>query len=80
MLLRCCLTYKTIIILRQILYFVYLCLYLGLGLFISYLSDLNLIYIVIDHITSLKQTHLVFAQFLKYLLLFLDGKVNEESG
>ena len=79
MLLRCCLTYKTIIILRQILYFVYLCLYLGLGLFISYLSDLNLIYIVTDHITSLKQTHLVFAQFLKYLLLFLDGKVDEES-
>ena len=79
MLLRCCLTYKTIIILRQILYFVYLCLYLGLGLFISYLSDLNLIYIVIDHITSLKQTHLVFAQFLKYLLLFSDGKVDEES-
>ena len=39
----------------------------------------NLIFIVIDHITSFKQTYLFYVQFLEYLLLFLDYKVDEES-
>ena len=79
--LRCCLIHITIIVLRHILYLVHLspCL----GLFMSYLCDLffifSLIFIVINHITSIKQTHLFFAQFLEYLLLFQDNKVDEEN-
>ena len=83
MLLRCCLIHITIIILRHILYLVYFCLCLGLGLFMSYLCDLlfifSLIFIVINHLTSLKQTHLLFVYFSEYLLLFLDDNVDEES-
>ena len=72
-------------ILRHILYLVYFCPCLGLGLFMSYLCDLcdififSLIFIVIDHITSLKQTHLFRIHFVEYLLLILDDKVDEES-
>ena len=70
-------------ILGHILYLVYLCLFLGLGLLMLYLCDLflifNLIFISINHITSLKQMHLAFVQFLKYLVLFLDENVDEES-
>ena len=36
----------------------------------------SLIFIVI---TSLKPTHLAFVQFLKYLLLFFDDNVDEQS-
>ena len=47
------------------------------------LSDLlfifSLIFIVINHTTSSKQAHLLFVRFLEYLLLFLDGYVDEES-
>ena len=61
MLLRCCLTHVTVIKLRQILYLGYLCSCRGLGLFMSYLCNLffifSLIFNVINHITSLKQTH-----------------------
>ena len=39
----------------------------------------SLIFIAINHITSLKQTHLFFPDFLEYLLLLLDGNVDEES-
>ena len=39
----------------------------------------SLIFIVINHITSLKQTHLFFVHFLKYVVLFSDGNVDEES-
>ena len=49
----------------------------------SYLCDLflifSLIFIAINHITSLKQSHLVFEHFLEYLLLFLDDNVDEEN-
>ena len=42
----------------------------------SYLGDpfffFSLIFIVINRITSLKQTHLFFIHILEYLLLFLD--------
>ena len=59
----------TIMILRLILYLVYLYPCLGLGLFMSYLCDLfsifSLIFIVINHITSFKQTHLFFVHFFK---------------
>ena len=55
---RCCLIPITIIIMRHILYLVYLCPYLRLGLFILYLCDLSfifsLIFIVIHYITSFK--------------------------
>ena len=65
MLLRWCLIHIAIITLRQILYIVCLCPCLGLGLVMSYLCDLffiscDLIFIVIYHITSLKQTYLFF--------------------
>ena len=85
MLLRCCLIHIIIIILRHVSYLIYLCpgLGLGLGLLMSYLCDLLLIFclifIFINHVTSLKQTRLAFVHFLKYLLLFLDGNVDEES-
>ena len=67
MFLRCCLMHITIIITRHILYLVYLCSCLGLGLFMSYLCDLFFIFIlilmVINNIISLKRTHLFFAHF-----------------
>ena len=63
--------------------FTILCHCLGLGLYFSNLCDLcfffSLIFIVINHITSLKRTLLFFVHFLEYLLLFLDDKVDEES-
>ena len=67
MLLRCYLIHINIIILRHILYFVYFCP--CLGLFMLYLCDLlflfNLNFIVINHITSHKQTHLFFVHSLE---------------
>ena len=54
------------------------------GLFIPYLCDLffifSLIFTVINHITSLKQTHLFLVHFLEYLLLFLDDNDSSASG
>ena len=85
MLLRCCLIHITIMILRHILYLVYLCPCRGLGLFMLRLCDLcdififSFIFIVTDRITSLKQTHLFRIHFLEYLLLFMDAKADEES-
>ena len=82
-LLRCCLIHITIIIPRHILYLVYLCACLGLGLFTSYLCSFfsfsASIFIVINHISSFKQTYLFFVHFLEYLLLFLVDNVHEES-
>ena len=68
MLLRCCLIHnKTIIILRHVLHLVYLGPRLSLILFMSYLRDLFFYvhshFIIINHITSLKQTHLFFVHF-----------------
>ena len=66
-----------------ILYLVHLCPCLGLGLFVSYISDLflifSLVFIVINHIISLRQTHLILVHFIKYVLLFLDDNVDEDS-
>ena len=49
----------------------------------SYLCDLffifSLIFIVINHIKSFKQTNLFFIHFLEYLLLSLVDYVDEES-
>ena len=84
MLLRRCLKHISIIILRHILYLVYLCPCLGLGLFMSYLYDLffslisSLIFIFINHMTSFKQTYLFFVHFLEYIPLFLNDNVDEE--
>ena len=39
----------------------------------------SLIFIVVNHITSLKQTHLLFVCFLEHLLLFLDDNVDEDG-
>ena len=68
MLLRCCLIHnKTIIILRHVLHLVYLGPRLSLILFMSYLRDLFFYvhshFIIINHITSLKQTHFFFVHF-----------------
>ena len=56
MLFACCLIYITIIILTHNFYLAYLRLFLGLGLFMSYLCDLLFIFsillIVINHMTS----------------------------
>ena len=77
MLLRYCL------VLAHILHLVYLCPCLGLDLLMPYRCDLffifSIIFIVVNHITSLKQTHLFLIQFLEYPLIFLDNKIDEES-
>ena len=56
---------------------------LALGLFMLYLRDLffisSLISIVINDITSFKQTYLFFLHFLEYLLLFLNSNMDKES-
>ena len=81
--LRRCLIHIAITILRNILYIVYLCSCLGLGLSVSYMCDLffifSFIFIAIYHITSFKQTYLILVRFIEYLLLFLDYNVDEES-
>ena len=85
MLLRCCSIHITIIILRYILYLVFLCPCPGLGLFMSYLlCDLFFIFIFIfiimnHNIILLKQTH-----FLAYfsdiqLILFLNSENNRNK-
>ena len=78
MLLRCCLIHITITILRPILFLVYLCPCLGLGLFMSNLCDLffifSLIFIVIIHITLFKHTYLLFRIFP-----ITSDNVDEES-
>ena len=77
------LVYTTMIILRHILYLVYLGPYLAIGLFLSCLYDVFLIFspilIVVNHITSLNYTGLFFVHFLEYSLLFLGDNVDEES-
>lgn len=80
-LLRYCLLFTTSVMLTHILYLLYLGP--GLGLFMFYLCDpffiFKLFLNTINQITSLKQTHLFFADFLEYLLLlFLDDNVDEE--
>ena len=50
---------------------------------LSYLYDLffifSLIFIVINHMTSFKQTYLFFGHFSECVLLFLDHNMVEES-
>ena len=69
--------------LRYCLYLVYLYPCLGLILFMSYLCDpffiFSLIFIIIIHIISLKQTRWFFAHFLEHLILVLDDNMDEES-
>ena len=83
MLLQGCLIHMTFILLKHIIYVVYSCPYLGLGLFMPHLFDLffisSLIFTVINHITSFKQMYLFLIHFLEYLLLFLNDNVDEES-
>ena len=63
MLLRCCLIYIAIVILRHVLNFVYLCARLGQGYVIIFYS----------------QSHFHFVYFLEEnLLLVLDDNVDEE--
>ena len=60
--LRCCLINVSIFILRHFLYFLYLCPYLDLDLFLSYLCGLFFIFVfiltMINHIIPSKQGHL----------------------
>ena len=67
MLPRCCLIDKSIITLRQVLYLLYLCPTLDLGLFMSHLFYLFFsfifIFIRMNRIISLIQTHLLFWLF-----------------
>ena len=68
-LLRCCLIHIIIIILRHVLYLLYLCPCLDLGLFMSYLCDLFFIFIfifiMINRIISWIQTYLFFCLFFR---------------
>ena len=83
MLLTCCLLHIAIMILRHILYLVYLCPCLSLVLFMSYLFDsvviFSLIFVIINYIISLKQAHLFFCTFLRISYIVLDDNMNEES-
>ena len=44
----------------------------------SYLCDLFFIFILIKRIISLKQAYLIFGNYLEYVLLPLDGNMDEE--
>ena len=67
-------------ILGNFLYLPYLCPYQGLGLFMSDLLFFFIfIFIIINHITSLKQTNLFFVHFSEYILSFLDDNEDKES-
>ena len=69
MLLSCCLIYVSIIIVRQFLNLLYLCLWLDLGLFISYLCDVFFIFVFIFIniycIISWIQSYLLFCLFFR---------------
>ena len=43
------------------------------------LSILSLVFIVVNHITSLEQTPLFFVHFVECFLLILDDNVDEKS-
>ena len=77
------LSHIAIIVLRYILCLVYLCPCLDLFLFMLYLCDpffiFSLIFIIINHIISLKQDTLVFVHFLEYLILVSDNNTDEET-
>ena len=81
MLLRCCLIDLNIIILRSILYLPYLSPCLTLGLLMSCLCHpcnifiFSLNFIVIDRITSLKQTHLFFVYTFFRKSPFIFGSI-----
>ena len=81
-LLRCPLIHISNIILRFILYLIYLCSCQGLALFM-YLCDLffilSFISIVINHITLFKQKHLFCVHIFRTFLLFLDNNVDENA-
>ena len=67
MLLRCCLIHITVIILKYTLYLVYLGLFLVLGLLMSYLwvyvsFIFSLIFVAINHITSLKPFNVCYSR------------------
>ena len=83
MLLKCCLIHITIIILRHILYFVFLSISRPRPVYVvscDLLFIFSIIFNAITHITSLKETHLfLFVHFFEYLLSFLDDKVHQES-
>ena len=68
MLLTCCL-HISIIVVRHFLHLLYLCPWLDLGLFMSYLYDLFFIFIfifvMINRITSWIQTHVFFRLFFR---------------
>ena len=67
---NCCLIHITIIILRHFVFSIFV--FMSRFIF-------SLIFIVINHIISFKQTYLFPVLFLEHLLLFLDDKVDEES-
>ena len=76
MLLRCCLIQISVIVLRCLIYLLYLCPCLHLGLFMSYLRESVFIFVFIfimaNCIISWRQTCLFFC-----LLLFDDNVVEE---
>ena len=78
MLPRCCLIYISSIKLRHFLYLIYL----GLGLFMSYLSDLFFIFIfmfIMINRKSREYRHTCsLANFLEHVLLLLDNNVDEK--
>ena len=83
MLLRCCLIYTSIIILRNFLYLLYLCTYMSRSrsnyiVFMWSFFIFIFFFIMINCIISWIQTHLFFCLHLEYVSLLLDGNVYEE--
>ena len=77
MLLRCCLIYITIIVLRHFMFRIFASMSRPRSISVASMWPIfyfNLTFIAINHITSIKQTHLFFV-FLGYLLLLMDDDV-----
>ena len=80
MLLRCCLIHVSIIIVRHVLYLLYLCSCLDLGLFMSCLCSIFDFHLHVNYDLSynLMNAYLSFAHFLGYVLLLFYYNVDKE--
>ena len=84
MLLRCCLIHITVIILKYTLYLVYLGLFLVLGLLMSYLwvyvsFIFSLIFVAINHITSLKPFNVCYSRKVMHSFNVISLNVSQRT-
>ena len=74
--------YMTIIIQRHFIFsvFVFMCRPRSIYVYLYILFFIfSLIFIAMNHMMSLKHSHLFFVHFKKYLLLFLDHNMDEKN-